>query len=101
MDDLKPELGCYGLEQIKTPNIDRLAERGRLFRHHYVQQAVCGASRASMFSGLHPDTTKVWDLQHTCREENPAAFLYDAGIFQEGRIRNRGFRKDYARLQER
>ena len=74
MDDLKPELGCYGSEIIKTPNIDRLAESGRLFTHHYVQQAICGPSRASMFSGLRPDTTKVWDLKHTCREECPQAF---------------------------
>jgi arylsulfatase A-like enzyme len=74
MDDLKPELGCYGSEFVKTPNIDRLAGRGVLFDHHYVQQAVCGPSRASMFSGLRPDTTKVWDLKHTCREECPQAF---------------------------
>jgi iduronate 2-sulfatase len=74
MDDLKPELGCYGAEYMKTPNMDRFAQQGRLFTHHYVQQAVCGPSRASMFSGLRPDTTKVWDLQHTCREECPKAF---------------------------
>jgi iduronate 2-sulfatase len=74
MDDLKPEMGCYGSENIKTPNMDRLAAGGRLFTHHYVQQAICGPSRASMFSGLRPDTTKVWDLKHTCREECPKAF---------------------------
>jgi arylsulfatase A-like enzyme len=74
MDDLKPELGCYGAEYVKTPNMDRLAGQGCLFTHHYVQQAVCGPSRASMFSGLRPDTTRVWDLQHTCREECPQAF---------------------------
>lgn len=74
MDDLKPELGCYGSEFVKTPNIDRLAKSGRVFANHHVQQAICGPSRASMFSGLRPDTTKVWDLQHTCREECPKAF---------------------------
>lgn len=73
MDDLKTDLGCYGAD-LPTPNIDRLARSGTLFVHHYVQQAVCGPSRASMFSGLRPDTTKVWDLQHTCREECPQAF---------------------------
>ncbi len=74
IDDLKPELGCYGADYMVTPAIDRLAELGMLFEHHYVQQAVCGPSRASMFSGLRPDTTRVWDLQHTCREECPTAF---------------------------
>lgn len=74
MDDLKPELGCYGASYMKTPNIDRLAAQGVLFERHYVQQAVCGPSRASMFSGLRPDTTRIWDLNHTCREECPQAF---------------------------
>jgi len=74
MDDLKPELGCYGSKFVKTPNIDQLASNGMLFEHHYIQQAVCGPSRASMFSGLRPDTTKVWDLRHTCKEECPKAF---------------------------
>jgi arylsulfatase A-like enzyme len=74
MDDLKPELGCFGSTNVKTPNIDRLAQQGRAFANHHVQQAICGPSRASMFSGLRPDTTKVWDLQHTCREECPQAF---------------------------
>jgi arylsulfatase A-like enzyme len=74
VDDLKPELGCYGSTVVKTPNIDRLAARGTVFERHYVQQAVCTASRASMFTGLRPDTTRVWDLQRTCREECPQAF---------------------------
>jgi arylsulfatase A-like enzyme len=73
VDDLKPELGCYGAA-VKTPHIDRLAARGALFERHYIQQAVCGPSRASMFTGLRPDTTRIWDLQHTCREECPQAF---------------------------
>jgi arylsulfatase A-like enzyme len=84
MDDLKPELGCYGSEHVKTPNIDRLAESGMLFTHHYVQQAICAASRVSMFSGLRPDTTKIWDLNHTAREENPAVFTMQEYFKQHG-----------------
>ena len=34
-DDLRPELGCYGVEEIKTPNIDRLASSGVVFRNAY------------------------------------------------------------------
>jgi arylsulfatase A-like enzyme len=74
MDDLKPELGCYGEKQIQTPNIDKLAEAGMLFEHHYVQQAICACSRVSMFTGLRPDTTRIWDLKHNARTENPAVF---------------------------
>jgi arylsulfatase A-like enzyme len=84
VDDLKPELGCYGSKVAKTPNMDRLAARGTLFERHYVQQAVCAPSRASMFTGLRPDTTRIWDLQHTCREECPQAFTMQEYFKQHG-----------------
>jgi len=53
-DDLRPQLGCYGESWMKTPNIDRLAKQGRLFRRHYVQVATCGASRHALLTGLRP-----------------------------------------------
>jgi len=58
VDDLRPELGCYGREQIHSPNIDRLASRGVMFRRSYCQYPVCGASRASLLSGLRPTRTR-------------------------------------------
>lgn len=51
IDDLRPELACYGREYIHSPNIDQLAERGRTFRHHYVQAPTCGASRFALLTG--------------------------------------------------
>ena len=48
VDDLRPELGCYGSEAIQTPHIDRLASQGSLFENAYCQVPVCGASRASV-----------------------------------------------------
>lgn len=62
VDDLRPELGCYGREHIKSPHIDRLAARGMVFNRAYCQQAVCSPTRSSLMTGLRPDTTKVWDL---------------------------------------
>jgi iduronate 2-sulfatase len=71
IDDLKPILGCYGNTLIKTPNIDRLAKMGTVFKSNYVQQAVCGPTRASILTGKRPDYTKVWDLKTKMRDVNP------------------------------
>lgn len=51
VDDLRPELGCYGVSYIRSPNIDRLAAQGRLFQRHYVQAPTCGASRFTLLTG--------------------------------------------------
>lgn len=53
-DDMRPELGCYGIEAIHTPHIDRLASTGLLFRNAYCNIPVSGASRASLFTGMYP-----------------------------------------------
>ena len=61
VDDLRPELGCYGVDYIKTPRIDAFAKTGRLFRNHYVTAPSCGPSRYALLTGLSPkvnhDTT--------------------------------------------
>ncbi len=62
VDDLRPEIGCYGNPIAKTPNLDRLAARGIVFNHAYCQQAVCSPSRSSVMTGRRPDATRVWDL---------------------------------------
>jgi hypothetical protein len=71
IDDLKPELGCYGNSMVKTPNIDRLAKMGTVFMSNYVQQSVCGPTRASLMTGKRPDYTKIWDLKTQMRDMNP------------------------------
>ena len=71
VDDLKPILGCYGDPLVKTPNIDRLASRATIFMSNYVQQAVCGPTRASLMTGKRPDYTQVWDLKTRMRDINP------------------------------
>ena len=63
VDDLRPDLGCYGSHVAKTPNMDRIAARGTVFARAYCQQAVCSPSRTSLLTGRRPDVTKVWDLE--------------------------------------
>jgi len=71
VDDLKPTLGCYGDGKAISPNIDKLAARGTVFLKAYCQQAICAPSRISFFTGLRPDTTKVWDFKTHMRDFNP------------------------------
>jgi arylsulfatase A-like enzyme len=54
VDDLGyGDLGCYGQDRIKTPNIDRLAAEGIRFTRHYAGSTVCAPSRAAFMTGLH------------------------------------------------
>lgn len=71
VDDLRAELGCYGSSIVKSPNIDALASRGTLFQRAYCQQAVCNPSRASLLTGLRPETLGIWDLPTHFRERQP------------------------------
>ncbi|TWT68210.1 sulfatase [Crateriforma conspicua] len=71
VDDLRPELACYGATHIHSPNIDRLARSGIQFNHAYCQVAVCGASRASLLSGCRPETTDCWDFKTPLRSKMP------------------------------
>ena len=71
VDDLRPQLACFGHTNMKSPHIDRLAARGTAFERTYCQQAVCAPSRASVMSGCRPDTTRVYNLQTPLRSTMP------------------------------
>jgi iduronate 2-sulfatase len=70
-DDLRIELRCYGRQYMHTPNIDALARRGLLFEQAYCQQAICAASRSSLLTGMRPDSTGIYDLNHPLRATLP------------------------------
>lgn len=53
------DLGCYGQQLIKTPNIDRMAQNGMLFTQHYAGCTVSAPSRASLMTGLHTGHTQI------------------------------------------
>jgi iduronate 2-sulfatase len=59
VDDLRTELGCYGVGEVISPNIDRLAKKGVLCHNAYAQYPVCNPSRSSFLSGLRPDETGI------------------------------------------
>lgn len=62
IDDLRPELNCYGSDYIHSPAIDKLASQGVLFEKAYCQQALCAPSRISLMTGQYPDTTGITGL---------------------------------------
>ncbi|MFY0606479.1 MAG: sulfatase-like hydrolase/transferase [Cyclobacteriaceae bacterium] len=62
VDDLRDELGCYGSEFVKSPNIDKLADEGVKFNKAYAQQAICAPSRMSILTGLRPESLGIFDI---------------------------------------
>lgn len=93
IDDLRPELGCYG-SPIKSPHIDALAARGLVFNRAYCQQAVCSPSRTSMLTGRRPDTTKIYDLETHFRATIPDVITLPQWFKQHG-YHTRSFGKVY------
>jgi arylsulfatase A-like enzyme len=73
VDDLKPLLGTYGHKQMKTPNIDRLAKNGVQFNKAYCNVAVCGASRASIFTGVRPSAVRFENYAAWASKDLPGA----------------------------
>ncbi len=84
VDDLRPELGCYGADHIQTPNVDRLAGRGLLFERAYCQVAICNPSRNSILSGCRPDTTGIFDNDHFLRPSMPDVVTLPQHFKQHG-----------------
>eukprot|EP00912_Choanoflagellata_sp_UC4_P001562 UC4_evm3s991 len=74
-DDLRPELGCYGIANAETPRLDELAKESLVLARNYVQQSVCGPTRASFLTGRRPDSL------HTVTHTKPTYWRSRAGNF--------------------
>ncbi len=73
VDDLRPELRCYGQDLIQSPHIDRLAAASTLFTRAYCNVPVCGASRASLMTGIHPNRHRFLNYYTRTSEDTPEA----------------------------
>lgn len=80
VDDLRPELGCYGEAHMHTPHIDGLAKTGRLFRKHYVAVPTCGASRYALMTGRRPtsasDDNNAFNAMPSTEPATPESWIH-------------------------
>ena len=96
VDDLRPQLGAYGLDFMVTPHMDRLASQGRLFSNHFVQAPTCGASRYSMLRSIRPTdpeqlkNSAFYELIDTDRPDQPESIAH---YFRENGYRTVGIGK--------
>ena len=72
VDDLRPQLGSYGQSQIQSPNIDKLAASGTRFDRAYCMVPTCGASRASLMSGVRPSASRFVGYTARIDEDAPS-----------------------------
>lgn len=84
VDDLRPELGCYGNTIIKSPNIDRLASKSVIFRRAYCNVPVSGASRASLLTGTRPTSYRFLSFETWADRDNPEAVTLPAHFRKNG-----------------
>ena len=83
-DDLNCDLGAYGNLVVKTPNIDRLAERGVLFENAHNQYPLCGPSRASFMTGMYTNQTKITRNNMNLRNSVPDVITLGQRFRQQG-----------------
>jgi len=84
VDDLRPELGSFGASHVHSPSIDRLAAEGVAFDRAYVQAPVCGASRASLLTGIRPTRRRFISFDTRVEKDAPGATTLPAALTTAG-----------------
>ncbi|MGJ8682494.1 sulfatase [Paraglaciecola sp.] len=73
VDDLRPSIGAYGDELAVTPNIDKLVAQGTMFKQAFASVPTCGASRASLMTGIRPTAKRFLTHKSQVQLETPNA----------------------------
>ena len=94
IDDLRPKIHTYGETKMITPNIDKLASEGLQFNQAYTNIAVCGASRASIMTGIRPSQTRFNDFSSRASVDMPNAVPLNQ-IFKENGYETISYGKIY------
>ncbi len=68
-EDIGPDLGCYGLKCVSTPNVDRLAAEGILYRNAHTTAPVCSTSRSAIMTGMYQNA--IGAHQHRTAGKKP------------------------------
>ncbi len=86
VDDLRPQLGCYGAASMHTPNIDRLASQGIVFERAYCMVPTCGASRASLMTGIRPTRNRFVNYLAWAEKDAPGITTLNTHFLQHGYV---------------
>ncbi len=84
VDDLRPQLHCYGVEHVVSPNIDRLAAGSLLFERAYCMVPTCGASRASLMTSIRPAPKRFVTHLAYAEKEAPGMITLNTHLRQNG-----------------
>lgn len=86
VDDLRPQINAYGHEEMITPNIDALASKGVVFDRAFANYPVCGASRASVMTGMRPTPERFTSYKTSAMEDAPDAVALNTWFKKHGYV---------------
>jgi uncharacterized sulfatase len=80
-EDMSPDLGCYDVPFARTPNLDRLAAQGAVYRNFFTHCPVCAPSRSGMITGQYPIAIGSHHMRSTLLQPPPlfTQYLQQAG----------------------
>ena len=99
VDDLRVELGSYGSKHAVTPNMDALAKSGTRFDKAYVSVPVCGASRASIATGMRATPDRFRTYYSSVEKDAPDAITLFQ-LFKENGYHTEGFGKIFHQMRD-